>query len=219
MTWEAIAGFVTAGILFGAAFFAWRQVRAARRGANAQVVVGVYEHLRSAEALQTLRLIYRTKPEDVKKLLRSDIDNIERLLDGLDWVGHLVDSGILAEYLAVEAFAGAPALKCWHQLRQFIEEVRDKRGSHYCRGVQQFAKCTVKYQIKHAPRDQWFLFFSGTSGEEATTNLVEKELIEPQLLSRWELCIAKAERKLRSIWRRPLRGPLVSKNSENVAKG
>ena len=204
-TWEAILGIVTAFVLLIAAYFAWRHVRATRLSTNAQLVVGIYERLRSPETIETLRLIYGTKPESVKQLPKRDVDKIERVLDWLDMIGHLLERGILDEYLAVEAFAGPPVLRCWHQLRQFITEVRQQRGGRYCAGVEYFAGCTVKYQVKHAPRDQWILFYPGTPGEEATINLVEKELIEPELLSKWELRTAKAKRRVRGIYNKQLR--------------
>jgi len=203
--WEAIAGFVTAGFLLVAAYFAWRQIRTAKLNRNAQLVVEMHEYLRSVMTVETLHLIYRTKPEDMRLLSSTDIYKIERLADRLGMIGHLVNQGAIDKYMAVEALAGPPSLRCWHQLKQFIEERRQQRGGRYGLGIRYYAKYTVKYQIENSPRNHWILFYMETPGEEDTINLVKRELEEPDLLSRWELRKAKAKRKVRSSYKKQLR--------------
>jgi hypothetical protein len=208
MVWtlEAIAGFVTASILLVAGAVALWQVIAARRSTDTQLVVGLYERFYSPETMQIVRLIYQTPPEQVKDLPREQKDKVEMVLNWFDMIGHLLAKGIINEYLAMEAFGGSPVLRCWHQLGQhYIKDERERRGAYYCKGVEHFARCTVRYQIKHARRDQWIKFYRGPLREKDRVNLIEKELSEPELLSMWQLRIAKTKRRLRSIYNKELR--------------
>lgn len=203
----AIVGFVTVTILIGAVFFAWRQVRAARLGIHAQIMIGLVENLRNSETIDGLRLIYGKKPEEIQKSSRDDMEKIGRILDRLDMIGHLAYQGVLNEYLVAEAFAGPTALRCWHQLRQYIEKNRETRGGRYCVGVQYLAEFTIKYQIKNMPKDQWVIYYRELPDSKDSINLIEKELAKPELLSRWELHKVKAKRSMKSIYKRELKIP------------
>jgi hypothetical protein len=79
--------------------------------------------------------------------------------------------------------------------------VRLQRG-FYSEYTEDLAKRTVKYQIKHDPRNTWILFSRGIPSEENKVNLVEE--LQMQLLSPWERRFAYCERWLRSIFLRRL---------------
>jgi hypothetical protein len=74
--WEAVAGFVSAGILVVAGVVAWWQVRAARKSTDTQLVVGLYERFYTPETMEVLRSLYRTEPKDVQDLPRYKMDKI-----------------------------------------------------------------------------------------------------------------------------------------------
>jgi len=196
MAWEAIAGFTTAGILLVAGLVAWRQLRLTRSSTNAQLMIGFYNRFSTPERIETVRLIYRTEPDKVHKLSRKEIDAIERELDVLDTIGHLVRRDIVDKHLAIDAFAAPPTLRCWYKLREFIDRARDDRGGYYCRGVEYFAKCVLDDQIKNVPVDQWMRFYPGFligKPKKLIRELIKDEKRQRRLLSRWALLRAKCK--------------------------
>lgn len=202
MTWEAISGFITAGILlltiFITASFYLRQVRASRRSTIAQLVVELFQTLRDPETIEILRYIYKT--DFTYEIHSTDKKNVEWLLDWLDLTGHLVKRGIIDDYLAVESFAGAPTLRCWYQLETFIDDLRKQRGGRYSRGLQYYVRCIIKYQIEHMPYDQWICFEQYPS--KKNIKLIDELQHRRNLISENELRIVYCRRMIRNIQRR-----------------
>jgi hypothetical protein len=184
---------VTAFVLLVTVIVAWSHVRATRKSTDAQLAVGLYKTFYGAETRKIVRSIYELDHEKIMKLLRSEKDEIEMVLNFLDMIGHLLKQGGTDKYLAVGALGGAPALRCWHKLGQCIKEEREeRRGGYYCIGLEYFAKFVIKYQITNTPINQWIKFYPGPLGEKETVNLIVEELKQPHLLSTWEFYKAKA---------------------------
>ena len=192
-TWEAIAGFVAAGIVFGAAIFAYVQLREMKRRRNADVVVEIYRELRNREAIETLRFIYRVEPEEVEHLPDQQRLDIERMCDRFEMLGILVCEGSIAESLALELILGSP-LRCWRQLCPYIQRRRGPPGrGHYARYFEDYARRSIKYQIKNEPRDWWSRF----EGDETT--LIEQ--LQDGLLTTRQLSRAYSKRAVRSVYK------------------
>jgi len=135
LTWATVGAIAACVLAFGV-FWAIRQVRETRKSTNAQLAVELFRELRGEETKATLRLIYRLAPDDVSRLsdenasigitnLKNEIDGV---LDKFELLGALVKQNIIDETLAIEAFAGPPALRCWYQLVEYIKDGRKKRG-------------------------------------------------------------------------------------------
>ena len=181
--WNMIAAIAT-WVLAGGIFFVFWQIMEARRSTHAQVAVDLFQELRSDRTLEILRFIYSLKAdEDVQKLPSIDKHSIDHVLDRLEMLGALVAQGIVNDRLAIEAYGGPPVLKCWYKLRGYIKSVRDDRGL-FCKYVEDFARRTVAYQIKHAPKDEWIHFLKEipVKRDEDKINLIET--LKGELLSR-----------------------------------
>lgn len=204
VNWQVLTGFAT-WILAGGIFLAFWQIREARKSTNAQVAIDLFRELRSDRTLEILRFIYSLKAEeDVQKLPSTDKHGIDHVLDRLEMLGVLVAQGIVNDRLAIEAYGGPPVLKCWYKLRGYINSVRNGRGL-FCKYVEDFARRTVNYQIKHAPKSEWIHFLKEipVKRDEDKINLIET--LKGELLSPWEQRFAYLERRIRSVLNKELR--------------
>jgi hypothetical protein len=140
--WPAVAAIAT-GVLAGGVIFAFLQIRQARKSTNAQLAAGLFKELRDYETVEKLRSIYDLKPDDLED---SQIDEkkIGYVLDRFELLGALVAKGIIDKKLAIEAYAGASALRCWYQLHKYIRKVRDERG-YVCENYEDFARLSLDY--------------------------------------------------------------------------
>jgi len=199
--WSAVAAIATCVLAIGI-WFAFLQLRQARKNTNAQLAIDLLRELRSTQTKETLRsIIYELKPEDIKSLTGKKKEKIDQVLDWFDMLAALVDEKIIDERLAIEAFAGPPVLRCWFQLGEYyIEGLRNERGL-FCKNIKHLAKRTVKYQLIRHPKIEWVRFHRGILGEEV--NLVEH--LRDKLLSKTEFRIAKFKRTLRSVCNPSLR--------------
>jgi hypothetical protein len=125
--WTAVYAIATV-ILAGGIWIAIRQIREARRNTQAQIAMDFFRELRSDRALEILRYIYDLTPnEDGKYLTTKHKYDIEYVLDRFDVLGVLVADGFIDDKLAIDAYAGVTALRCWYQLHQYVWRIRGKR--------------------------------------------------------------------------------------------
>ncbi|MBN2186707.1 MAG: hypothetical protein JW732_04565 [Dehalococcoidia bacterium] len=84
----------------GAGFAIW-QIREARRSANAQVAVGLFEDLRNAETVEKLRSICDLESGDFKCLPSDKKEEIDYVIDSFDMLGALTLNKIIDKKLAI----------------------------------------------------------------------------------------------------------------------
>ena len=199
--WEAVAGFVAAGILVLTLIFAWFQVREMRRGRNAELVVQLYQQSRTTAAKQELEKVYKQSSEILEEWHQKDQDvEIENILDRLEMLGILTSQRFFDEELAIKLFGGMP-IRSWYCLRSYIENRRNEQG-HYARCVQESAKRSIKYQIKHYPENEWTRLKKDGSPEK---NLIQELQKDTLLLSPRERWIAHGKRWVRGLFDKRLR--------------
>lgn len=187
--WQVVAAVAT-WFLAATVAFAYLQLREARKSTKAQIAVELFRELRSNQTLEKLRSIYSLKPEEIKRLSKEEMENnkekhekINHVLDRFELLGALVKQGIIDERLAIEAYGGPPVLKCWYKLGEhFIKEIRKQRGL-FCKYVQDFAKCTVEYQLKHVPKDEWIYFLEEIPLRRDGDRVNLIEILKGELLS------------------------------------
>ena len=126
--WRVLAGVAT-WVLAGGIFLACWQISEARKSTNAQIAMDLFDKLRSDRALEIIRYIYSLPPkEDGTYITVEHKHGIEYVLDNFDLLGALVAKDIVNEELAIEAFAGAPTLRCWYKLAPFVRKLQSTRG-------------------------------------------------------------------------------------------
>ncbi len=182
--WQVLAGIAT-WVLAGGVFFAFWQIRLARKSTNAQIAMGMYRELRNDRTLKAIRFIYELKPEDVQNLPLQDRYRIEHVLDRLDMLAVLVDEDFIAERLAIDVYSGVSALRCWFILHQYVWQVREKRKyygenveafTNHCMNYFEEKKIKVGLEIKH--------FTKGDLGQTLKCAKSKKDKIKKRLYPR-----------------------------------
>jgi len=148
--WTAVEALATCIVAGGIGVAIWqiivtrestsKQIEATRRSTNAQIAVYLFRELRDPERKKTIRnIIYQHDRDEIEVWLDDDkrdsegiennIQDIDHVLDWFDLLGGLVTRGIVDDRLAIDAFAGRSALRCWYQLAAYIRRQQRKRGA------------------------------------------------------------------------------------------
>jgi hypothetical protein len=144
-TWILAAGVGVAILqLSDNRFRADKQAKEARNSTNAQIAVGLFEKLRNKETKNTLRYIYGLNRKLFKIIPEDEKHKIDDVMDEFELLGTLVNQEIVDDRLAIEAFAGPPALRCWYQLIHYIRYEDNKRG-FYIINYEDFVRRTLDY--------------------------------------------------------------------------
>jgi len=178
--WQVVAAIGT-WLLAGGIVFAIVQVRQMRRSTSAQVAVQLFQILREEEAVETIEKIYELGPNYSAGFIKNDAElkkKIEHVIDNLELLGALVAQRIIDKQLAIEAYSGSTALRCWYVLREYIIEERNRRrGGLYCKYLEDFAwrtwnHCSNKVRILYYEDDPNDAF-------DLVQHLIEHEEIRP----------------------------------------
>jgi len=187
--WTAVAAIATS-VLALTIFAAIRQIEEARRSTNAQIAVSLFRELRSPEAVEMLRTIYALTPDDFKYSVKEEIGKkIDHVVYRFDLLGGLVRKGIIDEELAIESYAGAPALRCWYKLcKHYIRKVQDERG-FYAENYEDFARRSLNYFRRgHFKKRHIHVFYRNGKEEPAIDLVIElqKEELHPRSMKEIE---------------------------------
>lgn len=171
------------------------QVAQTRRGTSSQVAVELFRHLRRPDTLWTLRALYEIGPEEAIRLVQPDReratargqkeeqmqklrDELDDVIDNLELIGSLVSDGIIDRRMAVEAYAGSTALRCWYVLGGYVPIMRQERGSSYCTYFEDFAaRAFEHFKNRRRAFGKPVMFRRGASGEHL--DLVQYMLDNP----------------------------------------
>jgi len=186
--WTAVAAIATS-VAALTIFVAIRQIKEARRSTNAQIAVSLFSELRSPEVIEMLRSIYALKSYDFKPLLSKNEKEIDYVLGRFEMLGALTLTKIIDNKLAIETYGGAPALKCWYKLYDYIREVQNRRG--YCfENYELFVGLCLKYFKEHKIQVKFY-----KKGEENEGICLVTELKNSQLSPRNTREIKKERKK------------------------
>jgi hypothetical protein len=116
--WMAITGLATWVLAGGVGVAIW-QISETRKSTNAQIAMDLFKELRDDKTVGKLQAIYEGF------LTESSIIYV---LDRFEILGILVDKEIVDEDLAIHAYGGAAALRCWYKLHNYIRQKNDERG-------------------------------------------------------------------------------------------
>jgi hypothetical protein len=146
VNWQVLSGFA-AWVLAVGIFFTAVQIYEAKKSNNAQIAMDLFRELRNEILVETLRFIYKLNPENCVITFHSDQKRIEHVLDRLDMLSVLVKNKIVDPKLAIDAYAGAPTLRCWYVLHSFIVDIRNER-KYFCYPFEGFAHFCMDYYNK-----------------------------------------------------------------------
>jgi hypothetical protein len=125
LNWAAITAIATL-LLTAGVVFAFSQVHQSRVSNNARIAMDMFHELRIEKTKDTLRYIYLI--EDIKNISKKKLNEIDGVIDKFELLGILVNQCIIDQRLAIEAYAGPPALRIWYKLKKYIIDEREKRG-------------------------------------------------------------------------------------------
>ncbi len=144
----AIGTWVSTFIIALGIGFGFLQLREARLGTNAQVAMDMFRELRSDKSIEIFHFIYGLDPKNPAIVYVTDIDRINYLLDRFDFLAVLVNKGIIEKDLAIDPYAGVPALRCWYILYDYINETRKIR-KYFGDNFEGFTNECIKYFDEH----------------------------------------------------------------------
>jgi hypothetical protein len=175
-------------LLAGSIVFTVLQLRQMRLSTNAPLVGDLFREVRSEETLETLRFIYSfAKPithKDVGNLLPVNRNRIQKVLDQHDMLGALARHGLVGKELVIEAYVGGSVIRCWYQLRDYVEKERYYRGSNYLENFEDLASYTLEYVNKRKeefPEQEWLWFCHGEEAHKAKRINIREELNKENL--------------------------------------
>jgi hypothetical protein len=191
--WVAITAFAT-WVLAGGVLVAIWQISETRRSTNAQIAMDIFKELRSDEALQSLKTIYNREDNSPDKLNDTDKEKITLILDMFEVLGILVDKEIVDKDIAIHAFGGASALRCWYSLHNYIKIIGNERGP-YKLNFEIYTRRCLEYFLKKGIDVK--LTYGGKNGEKKTVDIIA-ELQKPEFKPRTREEIEKELKKQKS---------------------
>jgi hypothetical protein len=134
--WDRLQGFVSGPwwnsiptlILALGIFLTLWQIVEGRKSTNAQIAMDLFKELREDETVEKLHIIYNRAENDERQLSPIAQNNIRHILDRFEVLGILVEKGIVDKDLAIHAYGGASALRCWYKLHHYISQMSDEIG-------------------------------------------------------------------------------------------
>jgi hypothetical protein len=120
--WQSVPAWLLAIAASITLFITIYQSEQSRKSTNAQIAMGIFKELRSLETVRRLQAIYKREDNDPNKLHDTENDDITYIVDRFEILGILVDKGIVDEDIAINAYGGASALRCWYKLHNYIKK-------------------------------------------------------------------------------------------------
>lgn len=114
-------------MLAGGVAAAIQQIYETRKSTNAQIAMDLFRELRDKKTMAETRKIYALPDNFSEPENEYQKEIIEYLISQLNFLGVLVEKGIIDKELAPDAYAGTTSLRCWYKLHKYIWEERCKR--------------------------------------------------------------------------------------------
>src|SRR4030042_2690093 len=144
-------------ILASGVFVAISQLKQTRSTTNLQLILSIFNDLRSDKARKTLDSIYILNREKAKK--RGITAAQVRVLERIEMLGGLVNEGVVEPDTITRIYGGTLALKCWYKLCYYIKTERNNRGMIYCENLEDLASRTIEYWKRRRPEQKWIRLY------------------------------------------------------------
>lgn len=150
--WLAIAGLaaaVQAAVVVFAAYFGLQQVRESRRTRAASILFPLFVEFENREASDARYRLFHFLPEDLTtELNREDSWTVYQVVRQLDFMGYLVDRGVV-EFDLIAPYYAKRILDCWERTHDYVRVQRQRNnGSAFADHLEVLAKRCSVYAAK-----------------------------------------------------------------------
>ena len=126
----ALSTTVAAAAVFGTAVLAYRELRELASGRHMQVADRLFAELNSLENIEARRWVFQQLPSDPKEGIRSLLpeqrETVKRVLNSLDRVAFLTQSGWIPEDM-VMPWMNPMIVKAWTKLEPYVNYESQRR--------------------------------------------------------------------------------------------
>jgi len=155
---EAISSAIAAAAVFGAAYFAYQELDEISKSRHIEVADRLFDELNSQESIKARRRIFQNlkgdPDESFEKLSREDRDAIKTVLNSLDRVAFLTQSGWIPDDL-VMPWMHPMIYKSWEKLEPYVKYERKLRGeSYYYKHAEKVALRCIKWRKANLPQEE-----------------------------------------------------------------
>lgn len=155
---EAISTAVGAAAVLGAAYFAYQELEEVSKTRHIDVADRLFEELNSSANVAARRRIFQRivdDPEDgLKNLSQEDQDAMKRVLNSLDRVSFLTQSGWIPDDL-VMPWMHPMIAKSWEKLEPYVLYERKRRNEpYYYAHAARLAERCKKWRAAHLKADE-----------------------------------------------------------------
>ncbi len=131
---ESLSLALAAGAAFGAGFIAYRELSEVATSRHMDIADRLFEELNSPENIEARRKVYQglqaNTEEGVKPVSGSDQEAIKKVLNSLDRVAFLTQSGWIPED-TIMPWMHPMISKCWEKLEPYVSFERERRNEPY----------------------------------------------------------------------------------------
>lgn len=153
--WAAIAAIAAATqtiILIAAAYYAFTQVREARRARLLNIVISLRQDIDSMESRDNRYKLFNELPDDLTSSLTAEQDRvIDRVVVEYENIGNLVINKFIDSDLMASQY-GNSAERSWRRVQPWVQKERTRRnGAPYAVNFEKFAMKCIEYNERNHP--------------------------------------------------------------------
>jgi len=155
---EALSTAVATATVIGAVFLTYRELSEVAHSRHIEVADKLFQELNSPDNIAARRWVFENLKEPpevfVKTMTNDDQEKIKRVLNSLDRVSFLTQSGWIPDDV-IMPWMHPMISKSWDKLEPYVVFERDRRGeSYYYRYAEDVAKRCKKWREKNLPEDE-----------------------------------------------------------------
>jgi len=129
------------------------QLREMAKERHLGAFIELFKILSSDQAREDRKYVYNKLPSQAGPLSKEDFSKAERVWASLDYVGLLIDYGIIPENLVMEMYHEM-FIKCWMKLEPHIKYQQKIRGGRYQKYFQKLVERSEKYHKEYYPKEK-----------------------------------------------------------------
>ena len=152
---QGVSTVVAAAAVFGAGFVAYRELGELAHSRHIQIADSLFAELNSPENVEARRWIYQHLPADpergISELTPAGRDTVKRVLNSLDRVAFLTQSGWIPEKM-VMPWMNPMIVKSWMKLEPYVRYESERRHEpDYYEHARALAERCLRWRTKNLP--------------------------------------------------------------------